>query len=147
MFCVLSQKYQYCFENTSILKQIVRETKKWHWHFRSSSVINQTNILHVSIDKSRSAWSTKIVMPFVSQTTCLRMFISFLKKSVDNFEIKYWTCSILVWGAVPPWYWNSLYRTFPQVYFVWHLYRRSFFLNFDFIKMENWKILLNCDKF
>ena len=45
------------------LKQIVWETKKWHENFgrpSSSLVIDQNNILHDSINNSKTAWPTEI---------------------------------------------------------------------------------------
>ena len=38
---------------------------------------------------------------YVFQTICFRMLISFFK-GVDNFDTVYKTCSILVWGSLPP---------------------------------------------
>ena len=62
------------------------------------------------INNSRIFWPTEIPMPFLS--FCDNLFhdayIIFQKKKkrkerkiVDDFEVVYKTCSILVWGAVP----------------------------------------------
>ena len=37
-------------------------------------------------------------------------FIILFKESVDNFDIAHKTCSILVWGSVPPYIQTSLFK-------------------------------------
>ena len=52
------------------------------------------NIMHVSINNSKTAAPTKVSLTFlVSQTVCLKIdILVFKKKSVDNFEIAYKIC-------------------------------------------------------
>ena len=55
--------------NISILKQIVWETPKWHYNFSrsSSSWVIYQNRQNISLmHNSRTAWPTKILMPFLS---------------------------------------------------------------------------------
>ena len=61
--------------------------------------------LFFKINKSRTAWPTKILLPFLSfsDNICFRMII--FQNSANNFEISiisYKTCLILVWDALPP---------------------------------------------
>ena len=75
--------------NKTIQKRIAWETQKWHWNFnkpKGTWVIDQNNILHVLINNSRTAWHTKISMPFVSFSDKLLLGnqIIFPKKSADN---------------------------------------------------------------
>ena len=91
IFCALSQNYQHFLEkknNVSILNQIVRETENWHQNFiRPSSFGVLIKTLFWSIN-SRTAWPTKILMPFLrfSDNLLHENHISF-QKSIDNFEI------------------------------------------------------------
>ena len=63
----------------------------------STWVINENVQNIVLISSSRTAWSMKTVIPFLSflvlHGDCM---------SVKKFEIVHKTCSILVWGVVPP---------------------------------------------
>ena len=74
--------------------------QKWHCNFSrpgGSWNIDQTNILCILFNHSRTTWSLEILMPFLifSDNALQDAF----QKCVGNFEIAHKTCSILVWGV------------------------------------------------
>ena len=95
-FCFL-----FCFVFEMILcimEQIIWQTQLWHYNFGrlcSSWVIDQNNILNVLINNSRSAWPTKIAMPFLSfSDNLLQDAYIIFQNNVDNFETAHKTCQI-----------------------------------------------------
>ena len=74
-----------CLENSlgTLEKKIKRISRP-----RGSWLTDQNNILHVSMNNSRTAWP-QIFVPFLTfQTMCLRLFLSFQKSSC-NYEIQF----------------------------------------------------------
>ena len=102
IFCTISQNYQHFFEKQhykQLGSEIVWETQKWHSNFRSPGgawVIDWNTLLHGLINTLRTAWPTKILLPFLSLSKKKKDNHIIFEKSVDDFEIVHKTCSILI---------------------------------------------------
>ena len=90
MFCALSQNYQHCFERLYV-HFIVNFAKELKNGIKVLELLIKT-FLTVFIYNLKTAWPTKIPMPFLSSLDNLLLHACISQKSVDSFEIAHKTC-------------------------------------------------------
>ena len=93
-YCIPNQNYQHFFwkiiqASSSKLSEKLKNVIK--------TLVGQA-VPELLINKSRTAWSTKIWMPVLSFSDNLLIY----QNIFDKFEIAHKTCSNLVWGEFPP---------------------------------------------
>ena len=70
------------------------------------AVLDQNVENIVFINNSRTTWTATILMSFLSFSDNLlqnaHIIFFFFQNSVDSYVLAHKTCSILLWGALPP---------------------------------------------